>query len=455
MAINIPTGKYLLIALGTCGLCAFDGYSSETERLHFTGTKVDVISIRPEASTGLETVYVLDDASGAVVSYEFSGYKRPEFYRFSTLGAAYSEPLKNVDINGSVCSFRLQGGDMGYAVKDGDRTYYFWIIDYKLHRFTIDSISFSPESGCESTIVDFSGQADDICYYSINGRRHTLSRDIRVEYNNLKWDDASGQFLLTSEEDIVPSISGSIALIPPVYSATRLTVDGDRFLRAWGTPVSKTTGVYQPVSVTVSANATPSREDEADNVLPSDVVAMGGSAPYTVGFSAYVSDAVMHCEWQISGDENFDNINYRFNQQDFDFTFTEEGVYYIRFVGSNSDGSCEAYSDTYTVSIGASELLIPNAFSPDGDGVNDEWKVAYRSLIDFECWIFDRQGHQLHYFNDPSKGWDGKHKGKTVGAGVYYYVINATGSDGRRYKRSGDINIIRYRGGSSSVSPSE
>ena len=45
-------------------------------------------------------------------------------------------------------------------------------------------------------------------------------------------------------------------------------------------------------------------------------------------------------------------------------------------------------------------------------------------------------------FKDPSMGWDGKYKGKYVPAGVYYYVINAVGSDGRKYKLSGDINII-------------
>lgn len=56
-----------------------------------------------------------------------------------------------------------------------------------------------------------------------------------------------------------------------------------------------------------------------------------------------------------------------------------------------------------------------------------------------------RYGHQLFHFNDPSKGWDGKYKGKLVKSGVYYYVIQARGADGRKYKKSGDINIINYK----------
>lgn len=153
----------------------------------------------------------------------------------------------------------------------------------------------------------------------------------------------------------------------------------------------------------------------------------------------------------MATDEEFENITYRINEQDFNYTFTEEGTVYVRFIGSNSDGSCEAVGDTYTVSIGASELQIPNAFSPNDDGINDMWKVSYRSLLDFHCWIFDRNGHQLFEFTDPSSGWDGKHNGKTVSPGVYYYVITATGSDGKRYKQSGDINIIRYKGGKSTT----
>ena len=45
---------------------------------------------------------------------------------------------------------------------------------------------------------------------------------------------------------------------------------------------------------------------------------------------------------------------------------------------------------------------------------------------------------------DPSQGWDGRYAGKEVPAGVYYYVINAEGADGKQYKLSGDINIIGY-----------
>lgn len=97
---------------------------------------------------------------------------------------------------------------------------------------------------------------------------------------------------------------------------------------------------------------------------------------------------------------------------------------------------------------------MPNAFSPNGDGVNDEWKVAYRSLLEFNCWIFDRQGHQIYNLTSPDQGWDGKIGNKTVESGVFYYVIEAVGADGKKYKKSGDINVVKYVGAQGSNSGS-
>lgn len=139
-------------------------------------------------------------------------------------------------------------------------------------------------------------------------------------------------------------------------------------------------------------------------------------------------------------------MDLRVSELDFTHTFNDEGVTYVRFYCANSDASCDYYGETYEISIGASSLKCPNAFSPfNEDGVNDVWKVSYSSIVSFECHIFNRAGHLMASFSDPSGGWDGKYKGKFVPAGVYYYVIKAKGADGRSYDLSGDINIVDYK----------
>ena len=71
--------------------------------------------------------------------------------------------------------------------------------------------------------------------------------------------------------------------------------------------------------------------------------------------------------------------------------------------------------------------------------------MSQRSITSFSCTIFNRWGKKIITLTDPSQGWDGKMGGKPVPAGVYYYVIKATGADGKKYDLSGDINIVDYK----------
>jgi gliding motility-associated-like protein len=187
-------------------------------------------------------------------------------------------------------------------------------------------------------------------------------------------------------------------------------------------------------------------ERNNDNEMKNEGGQYGGSAPVTILFTSNCTNAVIHKEWQMSYDSEFTNLVLRLNQDEVEQTFEEAGTFYWRFVGSNADGSCEAISETYTVNIGVSELHCPNVFTPGtSEGSNDVWMVSYKSIVEFHCWIFNTWGNKIIELTDPSQGWDGTYGGKLVKPGVYYYVIQAKGSDGKVYKLSGDINIIRYK----------
>ena len=147
----------------------------------------------------------------------------------------------------------------------------------------------------------------------------------------------------------------------------------------------------------------------------------------------------------MSQDAEFNNVLLRLNDEEISQIFNEAGTYYLKFVGNNDAGDCSVESQTYTVNIGTSSIDCPNVFSPQStEGVNDEWKVSYKSIVEFQCWIFNRWGIKVCEMNDPSQGWNGKYNGKYVKSGVYYYVIKARGADGQEYNLKGDINIINY-----------
>lgn len=429
------------------GMLCFGGNSDIFGALSFINTTKDVIKITPEKSTGLNDIFVVFNTDNISLKYT-SEYNNTQvkWYSFSNLGASFSEPILDIDFENNVSILNHITPDCGYIIEDNNNRYYFWIIDYHNKYFQIQSLLPSDNQSCEATTLSFDGQCDPLKYYTINGRAETLSRDIVIDYYSLIFDNEKEQYVEIPLQKTFTNISNEIVLTPPVYCSTNFRISGDRFLKQWGLDLSFESPILQPIATSVTTTATPivndDNETENSNQIKDGNDGLGGSAPCDIEFKAFVSDAVIHNEWQMANDEDFNDITYRIQEQDMSYTFTHEGTTFVRFVGSNSDGSCESIGDAYKIIIGNSKLEIPNAFSPNGDGVNDEWKVSYRSLIDFQCWIFDRNGHEIYHFKDPSMGWDGRRGGKPVKPGVYYYVINATGADNIKYKKSGDINIV-------------
>lgn len=110
---------------------------------------------------------------------------------------------------------------------------------------------------------------------------------------------------------------------------------------------------------------------------------------------------------------------------------------------SNNSG-CVA-SDTVSVIVIPNCVAVRNAFSPNGDGNNDLWKVYddYGCLENVSVQIFNRYGNKVFESRDYRNNWDGKYNGKPVPDGTYYGVIQFTLITGRTYMQKTDITIIR------------
>jgi len=136
----------------------------------------------------------------------------------------------------------------------------------------------------------------------------------------------------------------------------------------------------------------------------------------------------------VSGAENTDGWTAHY-----EWRFYKEGKrnapYLIRYDKETS----------ISITIAESKLEMPNAFSPNGDGINDVYKAknGWKSIVKFEAAIYNRWGQKLYSWTDPAGGWDGKFNGKDVKQGVYYVMVKAEGADGKKYNIKRDVNLLR------------
>lgn len=91
-----------------------------------------------------------------------------------------------------------------------------------------------------------------------------------------------------------------------------------------------------------------------------------------------------------------------------------------------------------------SNIWVPSAFSPNGDGINDVFKVynlGYAKLIAFN--VFNRYGNLIFAGSKHDEGWDGLYQGRAMDVGVYFYYIHLRLPDGKEKILRGDVTLMR------------
>ena len=183
----------------------------------------------------------------------------------------------------------------------------------------------------------------------------------------------------------------------------------------------------------------------------SEETSFQGSAPIKASFMANPSDDAgwtSYYEWRIYHDN--DTVPYIIRyEENTDIEFNQSGAHrillYAKFTKDGETIEQNNEENPFVLSVSESILQMPNAFSPNGDGINDIYKAkdGYQSLTEFHAYIFNRWGQKLFEWNDPAEGWDGTYKGKPVKDGVYFCLVKAKGADGKVYNIKKDVNVLR------------
>lgn len=175
-----------------------------------------------------------------------------------------------------------------------------------------------------------------------------------------------------------------------------------------------------------------------------------GSAPLHVTFKAQpenVGTRTALYEWRFTRGTETQPFLIRY-EEDTEYDFRESGSFSVELRVSfveNTDTVQYTMDTPFTLTISESKLEVPNAFTPNGDGVNDVFRVkeGYTSIISFRAQIFSRWGKKLYEWTDLEGGWDGRSGGHDMPDGGYYLHIEARGADGHKYNIKKVISLLR------------
>ncbi len=124
------------------------------------------------------------------------------------------------------------------------------------------------------------------------------------------------------------------------------------------------------------------------------------------------------------------------------YNYSNPGVYTITITSYNDEGC----SSTETIEINFKQtpsLYVPNAFSPNNDGVNDEFLAVGVNIETFEMIVFDRWGEAIFTSEDINTGWDGIYQGVPVKQDAYVYKIIYKTINNDHLEKTGHVVLLR------------
>lgn len=154
--------------------------------------------------------------------------------------------------------------------------------------------------------------------------------------------------------------------------------------------------------------------------------AMGTDAPLLIGSTA-TTDFTDNLS-QLAGQGHAGNV-----------------CYYVEAISKpdNFRNVNKSISSNYCIDLSES-IFVPNAFTPNGDGVNDLFMASFAFLPkDFVLIVYNRYGFKVFETNDLLKGWDGTFgNGQKAPEGTYVYFIRFTSQTGKNIERKGNVSLI-------------
>lgn len=178
------------------------------------------------------------------------------------------------------------------------------------------------------------------------------------------------------------------------------------------------------VNITISQVSTQITANTDDANIPFNLVASSQSVN------------ALSCEWFL----NEELINYVDGQN---YLIETEGEYVLKHVCVNSDGCTATDEISFNVSNDVFEIKIPNVFTPNDDGINDEFVIESKGVSTLSGNIFNRWGNLVFSWEGVNTFWSGEENTSKAPDGVYFYVINILDNKDKQSEYKGTVTLIR------------
>lgn len=163
-----------------------------------------------------------------------------------------------------------------------------------------------------------------------------------------------------------------------------------------------------------------------------------GEAPFTVNFNNASTGATSY-EWDFGDGNSSTDVSPV-------HIYTEQGSYVVELVATNDLGCTDTLRFSFIVVEELASLVVPNVFTPNGDGVNDTFSFIEKGISTISVQILNRWGNEVYSWDKTNSGWDGRSKdGTDLPDGVYLYIIQAQGINDKPYNYQGTVQLIRSK----------
>jgi len=422
----------------------------------------------PPNVTGNIFIFSRSDINNAAITFSVEESTSFECYAYEH-DPANAVRLESTDYDvaedGKSTTLNRVTGNHGYYVEYENIRKYLWIAIYA----PIDDVTWDTDFMICNHLQLYIQPIMRYILADNSGYRREgpIQRDLKIEYFTFKEENRETGIYEISDEH--SSVTDVLVLDLMPYVDTEFTITDDFGVKLRSDSAVFVTDTFYTSAVTAFpfmrvTNKQPNEldpsesweTDEFNNVvmyfsetLSENMTEFRTSAPLSIDLVSEASPKVNRFEWYFSRDANFAVVDFVFFDRELNrFIFKEPGKHYVKLIVLNNvnspDEVCE-YTVYASFNIAESELLVPNAFTPNGDGHNDVFKVAYRSIASYHCRIYAPWGVKVYDSTDITQGWDGTIGGRLASIGVYFYVIDAKGTDGRVFKKRGDINLLRSK----------